>query len=83
MFYFTCNEYKIYMKVSLFEISKRKNELFHDILIYWDAPVYDLFWCEHYLTVKHEIDLRRIYLWKHMGSKIHFEMYYAKWQCNM
>ncbi len=30
-----------YMKVSLFEISyKKKNELFHDILIYWDAPVY-------------------------------------------
>ncbi len=28
-----------YMKVSLFEISYKKNELFHDILIYWDAPV--------------------------------------------
>ncbi len=29
-----------YMKVSLFEISyKKKNELFHDILIHWDAPV--------------------------------------------
>ncbi len=28
------------MKVSLIEISyKKKNELFHDILIYWDAPV--------------------------------------------
>ncbi len=32
--------YLKYMKVSLFEISyKKKNELFHDILIYWDAPV--------------------------------------------
>ncbi len=28
-----------YMKVSLFEITYKKNELFHDILIYWDAPV--------------------------------------------
>ncbi len=28
-----------YMKVSLFEISYKKNELFHDILIYWDASV--------------------------------------------
>ncbi len=30
MFYFTCNESK-------------KNELFHDILIYWDAPVYNVY----------------------------------------
>ncbi len=29
-----------YMKVSLFEITYKKNELFHDILIYWDAPVF-------------------------------------------
>ncbi len=28
-----------YMKVSLFEMLQEKNELFHDILIYWDAPV--------------------------------------------
>ncbi len=28
-----------YLKVSLFEITYKKNELFHDILIYWDAPV--------------------------------------------
>ncbi len=28
-----------YMKVSLFEISYKKKELLHDILIYWDAPV--------------------------------------------
>ncbi len=28
-----------YMKVSLFEISYKNNELFHDILIFWDAPV--------------------------------------------
>ncbi len=28
-----------YMKVSLFEISYKK-KYFHDILIYWDAPVY-------------------------------------------
>ncbi len=29
-----------YMKVSLSEISYKKRELFHDILIFWDAPVY-------------------------------------------
>ncbi len=29
-----------YMKVSLFEITYKKN--FHDILIYWDAPVITL-----------------------------------------
>ncbi len=28
-----------YMKVSLFEISYKKKMNFHDILIYWDAPV--------------------------------------------
>ncbi len=28
-----------YMTVSLFEITYKKNELFHDILINWDAPV--------------------------------------------
>ncbi len=39
MFYFTCNESKI-MKVSLFEISYKKKWTFHDILIYWDAPVH-------------------------------------------
>ncbi len=40
MFYFTCNESKIYESFT-FEIRyKKKNELFHDILIYWDAPVY-------------------------------------------
>ncbi len=34
-----------YMKVSLFEITyKKKNELFHDILIYWDAPVHVSAW---------------------------------------
>ncbi len=29
-----------YMKVSLFEISYKKKMNFHDILIYWDAPVF-------------------------------------------
>ncbi len=29
-----------YMKVSLFEITYKKKGLFHDILIYWDEPVY-------------------------------------------
>ncbi len=27
-----------YMKVSLFEITYKKKWIFHDILIYWDAP---------------------------------------------
>ncbi len=28
-----------YMKVSLFEISYEKKKLFHEIQIFWDAPV--------------------------------------------
>ncbi len=35
-----------YMKVSLFEISYKKKELFHDILFFWDAPVYEEFRCK-------------------------------------
>ncbi len=42
MFYFTCNESKIYESFTFWNKLQetRKNELFHDILIYWDAPVY-------------------------------------------
>ncbi len=36
MFYFTCTESKSF---TFWNIT-RKNELFHDILIYWDAPVH-------------------------------------------
>ncbi len=32
-----------YMKISLFEISlQEKMNFFHNILIYWDAPVYQI-----------------------------------------
>ncbi len=37
MFYFTCNESKIYESFTFW--NKLQNN-FHDILIYWDAPVY-------------------------------------------
>ncbi len=40
MFYFTCNESKIYERFTFW--NKLQEKLFHDILIYWDAPVY--FW---------------------------------------
>ncbi len=42
MFYFTCNESKIYESFTFLNKNyfTRKNELFHDILIYLDAPVY-------------------------------------------
>ncbi len=40
MFYFTCNESKIYERFTFWN-KLQKKELFHDILIYWDAPVYD------------------------------------------
>ncbi len=45
MFYFTCNESKIYESFTFWnklqEISYLQDKLlFHDILIYWDAPVY-------------------------------------------
>ncbi len=39
MFYFTCNESKIYESFT-FEITYKKKLTFHDILIYWDVPVY-------------------------------------------
>ncbi len=39
MFYFTCNESKIYERFTFWNNLQEKNELFHDILIYWDAPV--------------------------------------------
>ncbi len=37
MFYFTCNESKIYES---FTFWNNCCELFHNILIYWDAPVF-------------------------------------------
>ncbi len=42
MFYFTCNESKIYESFTFWNNLQEKNELFHDILIYWDAPVCDI-----------------------------------------
>ncbi len=49
MFYFTCNESKIYESFTFWNKLQEKNELFHDILIYWDAPVNLQFW-EHIST---------------------------------
>ncbi len=40
MFYFTCNESKIYESLTFWNNLQEKNELFHNILIYWDAPVF-------------------------------------------
>ncbi len=40
MFYFTCNESKIYESFTFWNKLQEKKILFHDILIYWDAPVY-------------------------------------------
>ncbi len=49
MFHFTCNESKIYESFTFWNKLQEKNELFHDILIYWDAP-----------SVSHTL----IYLWR-------------------
>ncbi len=51
MFYFTCNESKIYESFT-FEISYKKNELFHDILIY-EMQLYIIFILGHliYLSI--------------------------------
>ncbi len=38
MLYFTCNESKIYESFTFW--NKLQEKLFHDILIYWDAPVH-------------------------------------------
>ncbi len=40
MFYFTCNESKLYESFTFLNKLQEKM-LFHDILIYWDAPVFD------------------------------------------
>ncbi len=40
MFYFTCNESKIYESFAFWNKLQEFFLLFHDILIYWDAPVY-------------------------------------------
>ncbi len=45
MFYFTCNESRIYESFTfLNKLQKKKTyrELFHDIQFFWDAPVYVL-----------------------------------------
>ncbi len=47
MFYFTCNESKIYESFTFWNNLQEKFLLFHDILIYWDAPV-----CMENLKVK-------------------------------
>ncbi len=40
MFYFTCNESKIYESFTIWNNLQEKMNFFHDILIYWDAPVF-------------------------------------------
>ncbi len=40
MFYFTYNESKIYESFTFWNNLQEKNELFHGILIHWDAPVF-------------------------------------------
>ncbi len=40
MFYFTCNESKIYESFTFWNKLKEKNELFNNIQIFWDAPVW-------------------------------------------
>ncbi len=39
MFYFTCNESKIYESFTF--LNNLQEKLFNDILIYWAAPVWD------------------------------------------
>ncbi len=39
MFYFTCNESKIYESFTFWNKLQEKMNFFHDILIYWYAPV--------------------------------------------
>ncbi len=41
MFYFTCNESKIYESFTFWnKLQEKMTMIFHDILIYWDAPVF-------------------------------------------
>ncbi len=67
MFYFTCNESKIYERLTFWNNLQEKNELFHDILIYWDAPVYTL-------------ENNTVLLWKsHNVLEVWFYAIYSLW----
>ncbi len=55
MFYFTCNESKIYESFTFWNNLQGKNELFHDILIYWDAPVHYIIKTLVMNSLKHNI----------------------------
>ncbi len=44
MFYFTCNESKIYESFTFWNKLQEKNNFFHHILIFWDVPVYRTTW---------------------------------------
>ncbi len=50
MFYFTCNESKIYESFTFWNKLQEKMN-FHDILIYWDAPVYGIIKYDYFLTL--------------------------------
>ncbi len=39
MFYFTCNESRIYESFTFWNKLPEKKKSFHDIQIFWDAPV--------------------------------------------
>ncbi len=65
MFYFTCNESKIYESFTYINnLQDKYNNLqeknnFHDILIYWDAPVYVSgvsYWFQCCQVMRHRVD---------------------------
>ncbi len=42
MFYFTCNESKIYESFTFWNKLQEKINFFHHILIFWDVPVFEV-----------------------------------------
>ncbi len=60
MFYFTCNESRIYGSFTFWNKLQFKNELFHDILIVWDAPEHVNVHINQYFTIIFKV---KIYLY--------------------
>ncbi len=54
MFYFTCNESKIYESFTFW--NKLQEKKLNDILIYWDAPVDTLTWQNGAITTRFKLE---------------------------
>ncbi len=68
MFYFTCNESIIYESFTFWNKLQEKKLLFHDILIYWDAPVCVCVYIYTHTAGKISIEHITIFLSKYISN---------------